>query len=55
MKGDEDISMLSQDDLKFTKILQECIHKDAKGFYEMSLPFKYQRPGLPNNLRQAEK
>ncbi|KAK2145801.1 hypothetical protein LSH36_657g02052 [Paralvinella palmiformis] len=35
VKGDEDISMLSQNELKFTNILHEGIHKDAKGFYEM--------------------
>lgn len=54
-KTDEDVGTLSQNDLRFSKIIQEGIHQNDEGFYEMPLPFKYERPSLPNNLRMAEK
>lgn len=50
----EDATM-SQDDLRFVKVLQHSIHQDEDGYYEMPLPFRYTKPELPNNEYMARK
>ena len=55
MKKDEDLSSLSQDDLKFMEIVKSGIHQTEDGFYEMPLPFRDEKPALPNNLILARK
>ena len=39
---------MSQNDLKFSDIMDSNITKDSKGFYTMPLPFK-QKPNMPDN------
>ena len=46
---------LSQEEMKFVKVLEEQIHLSEDGFYEMPLPFKEEKPKLPNNRHMAEK
>ncbi|XP_071482161.1 uncharacterized protein [Diadema antillarum] len=46
-------TVLSQNDYKFLDILEKGIHKSSDGHYEMPLPFKDERPQLPNNKAQA--
>ncbi len=46
---------MSQEDLRFMKIIEDGIHKDEEGFYEMPLPFKNNRPSLPSSKFMAEK
>ena len=50
IKGDE----ISQDDLKFLNIMNEKIRK-TDGHYEVPLPFRHDKPVIPNNLYMAEK
>lgn len=45
--GEED--PVSQDDLKFLSKIRENITQKDDGHYEMPLPFKQERPKLPNN------
>ena len=45
---------ISQEDRQFLKIMEENIHRNSEGFYEMPLPFK-ERPKMPNNRQMAEK
>ncbi|KAK5859400.1 hypothetical protein PBY51_020957 [Eleginops maclovinus] len=45
--GEED--PVSQDDLKFLSTIRENITQKEDGHYEMPLPFKKERPKLPNN------
>ncbi|KAL5011234.1 hypothetical protein ScPMuIL_011683 [Solemya velum] len=48
--------VMSQDDLKFMKIIQKDIHKNERGYYEMPLPFKEEeKPVLPDNIMMARK
>ncbi len=52
LEGDtftDDGKLFSQDDLKFMRLMEDQIHLNEEGYYEMPLPFK-QRPDLPNNL-----
>ena len=44
---------VSQDDITFLKVLEENIHTNEKGNYEMPLPF-HERPHLPNNRATAK-
>ena len=37
------------------KIMENGIHKNEEGYYEMPLPFKMNIPALPNNKAMAEK
>lgn len=50
IKGDE----ISQDDLKFLNIMKEHVRK-SDGHYEVPLPFRHDKPVIPNNLHMAEK
>ena len=45
---------ISQDDLKFVKIIESSIHRQENGFYELPLPFR-DAPNLPNNMCVAKK
>lgn len=47
-KTGEDIS-ISQEDIKFLAKLKEGIKQKPNRHYEMPLPFKEERPSLPNN------
>lgn len=47
-KGIDD-NHVSQDDLKFLSKLKEGIKQNESGHYEMPLPFRDERPNLPNN------
>lgn len=40
---------MSQEDLKFLSILRQNITQKSNGHYEMPLPFKREKPKLPNN------
>lgn len=44
----------SQDDLRFISIMEEGIKTHANGQREMPLPFKENKPCLPNNLKCAD-
>ncbi|XP_068707799.1 uncharacterized protein [Montipora foliosa] len=44
---------LSREDRKFLEILDRGIHKNAKGNWEMPLPFRNERQTMPNNRYQA--
>ena len=44
---------LSCEDQKFLEILDRSIHKNARGNWEMPLPFRNERQTMPNNLDQA--
>ena len=46
---------MSQEDKQFMKIVENRIHKDEEGYYEIPLPFKREMPALPNNKAMAEK
>lgn len=50
----EDVST-SQEDLRFLAKLNEGIKQQQDGHYEMPLPFKGERPNLPNNKVCAER
>lgn len=52
-KTGEDVS-ISQEDIKFLAKLKEGIKQKPNGHYEMPLPFKEERPSLPNNKACAE-
>ena len=45
--GDEEF--VSQDDIQFVTMMDEQVHQNEDGYYEMPLPFK-ERPHLPNNI-----
>lgn len=45
---------ISQEDLQFLAKLKEGIKQKPDGHYEMPLPFKEERPSLPNNRACAE-
>ncbi|XP_039859773.1 uncharacterized protein LOC120716337 isoform X2 [Simochromis diagramma] len=44
---------ISQEDVRFITKLQEGIKQKLDGHYEMPLPFKSNRPDLPNNMPSA--
>lgn len=46
--------LISQEDIKFLAKLKEGIKQKPNGHYEMSLPFKEDRPSLLNNKACAE-
>ena len=50
----DSLKKMSQNDLKFIKILEEGIAQLPDGSYSLPLPFK-ERSALPNNKIQAEK
>lgn len=50
----EDATM-SQDDLKFMKDMRDGIHQNDDGYYEMPLPFRQDKPEVPNNRTMAAK
>ena len=50
-----DNDVMSQDDMKFMKIMNNERRRDEQGFYEMPLQFKTENPILPNNRNIAEK
>nr|XP_046214589.1 uncharacterized protein LOC124041258 isoform X1 [Oncorhynchus gorbuscha] len=41
--------LISQEDIRFLKKMKEGIRRKDNGHYEMPLPFKEERPNLPNN------
>ena len=45
--------LMSQEDKKFMKILEEGIRQREDGHYEMPLPFRHGEPELPNNRQTA--
>ncbi len=47
-------ALISQEDVKFLAKLKEGIKQKPNGHYEMPLPFKEERPSLPNNKVCAE-
>ncbi|XP_070543712.1 uncharacterized protein [Ptychodera flava] len=49
----EDVTM-SQEDIRFMRIIENSISKETDGFYTMPLPFKRDKPPLPNNKSMAE-
>ena len=49
---DNDVA-LSREDRQFLKIVEEGIHKDALGNWEMPLPFRTEDVVMPNNREQA--
>nr|XP_057941354.1 uncharacterized protein LOC131137424 [Doryrhamphus excisus]XP_057941355.1 uncharacterized protein LOC131137424 [Doryrhamphus excisus] len=49
----EDV-LISQEDIKFLTTMREGIKHKPNGHYEMPLPFKEERPKLPNNKVCAE-
>ena len=51
----EEQTVMSQEDMRFLQIMENNIHQDENGYYEMPLPFKTDRPCLPNNKQMAEK
>ncbi|XP_019727407.1 uncharacterized protein LOC109516990 isoform X3 [Hippocampus comes] len=51
-KASEDIKM-SQEDIRFMTKLKESIKHKDNGHYEMPLPFKTEKPDLPNNKECA--
>ena len=51
----EEDTVMSQEDIKFLKIVENAIRQDEEGYYEMPLPFKTDSPNLPNNKELAEK
>jgi hypothetical protein len=44
-----DDTSISQEDLRFLSLMQGSIRLNDDGHYEMPLPFKKERPNLPNN------
>ena len=44
---------LSREDRQFLKIVEEGIHKNASGNWEMPLPFRSENIVMPNNRAQA--
>ena len=46
---------VSQEDLRFLKIVGDNICKDQEGYYVMPLPFKEERPRLPSNRIVAKR
>ena len=44
---------LSCDDRKFLKIMENGIHKNASGNWEMPLPFRHENTTMPNNRNQT--
>ncbi|XP_070208380.1 uncharacterized protein [Littorina saxatilis] len=46
---------MSQDDLKFMKIVKENVKVNEAGHYEMPLPFRPEKPSLPDNRGAAVK
>ncbi|CAM4729270.1 unnamed protein product [Leuciscus chuanchicus] len=46
--------LISQEDIKFLRKLKEGIKQKPNGHYEMPLPFKEEKPSLPNNKVCAE-
>nr|XP_054603871.1 uncharacterized protein LOC129165252 isoform X2 [Nothobranchius furzeri] len=51
-KGGE--ALISQEDLWFLAILKEGIKQKQDGHYQMLLPFKAEKPSLPNNRACAD-
>ncbi|XP_077868294.1 uncharacterized protein LOC144358470 [Saccoglossus kowalevskii] len=45
---------MSQEDFRFMKIIENGIHKGDDGLYTMPLPFKHDKPKLPDNMIMAE-
>ena len=46
---------MSQEDKQFMKTVENGIHKNEEGYYEIPLPFKRKIPALPNRKAMAEK
>ncbi|XP_070211590.1 uncharacterized protein [Littorina saxatilis] len=46
---------MSQDDVKFAKIVKENVKINEAGHYEMPLPFRPEKPSLPDNRGAAVK
>jgi hypothetical protein len=44
---------ISQEDIRFTKIVTEGIHQQDDGFFSLPLPFKGAKPELPKNKSMA--
>jgi len=45
---------LSQEDLRFMRMVEEGVHQQEDGYFALPLPFKEKRPKLPNNRRSAD-
>ncbi|KAK3743580.1 hypothetical protein QZH41_001384 [Actinostola sp. cb2023] len=52
-RSDNEVS-LSCEDRKFLEIMEDGIHKNDSGNWEMPLPFRRQDVSMPNNRTQAE-
>ena len=50
-----DSQSISQDDLKFLKILDDGIHQDSSGYYVMPLPFKHGETTLKSSKQPVLK
>ena len=50
-----DNQTVSQDDIRFMKILKKETRVDDDGFYKLPLPLKKERPNLPDNKIIAQK
>ncbi|XP_070187181.1 uncharacterized protein [Littorina saxatilis] len=50
-----DSGSMSQDDVKFAKIVKENVKINEAGHYEMPLPFRPEKPSLPDNRGAAIK
>ena len=48
-------NVMSQEDIRFLKIMSEEICQDHEGYYQMPLPFCENNPNLPNNESMAFK
>ena len=46
---------MSQEDVRFLEIMRNNICQNEEGFYEMPLPFKGERPNLPDNFQMAKR
>ena len=44
---------MSQEDLRFLKLMEDEARQDDKGYYEMPLPFKQGEPSMPRNRQAA--
>lgn len=53
-EGNKEEVFMSQEDLQFLHKLTKGISQNEDGHYEMPLPFKSERPNLPNNKVCAE-
>ena len=53
LTDDDNEPSLSWEDRKFLDIMDRSIHKNESGHWEMPLPFREEKPFMPNNRDQA--